>query len=140
MKGNHKHGQSKKGSVTKIYMVWLAMRKRCTNSNDPSYPRYGGRGIGVDPRWDNFELFLEDMGMPPEGTSLDRIDNSGPYSPSNCRWVTESEQHRNTRRNLWVTVDGVTRIAQDWAAALGVSRQTIYNRVRRGQYVATKHA
>jgi hypothetical protein len=50
------------------------MRARCRYPNHPRFAGWGGRGISVDPRWDDFRQFLRDMGERPEGTSLDRID------------------------------------------------------------------
>lgn len=77
------------------YTVWAGMIQRCTNPNSPSYPRYGGRGITVCDRWRDSANFLADMGPRPEGTSLERIDNSGGYSPNNCKWATDEEQRAN---------------------------------------------
>jgi hypothetical protein len=88
-----KHGKSK----TKIYQIWRAMKQRCQNKNDRAYPRYGGRGISVCERWENFENFLHDMGEKPQQLSLDRIDNNGNYEPSNCKWSTQVEQNNNRR-------------------------------------------
>jgi len=85
---------------------WLAMRNRCNNPNNDFYANYGGKGVKVDPRWDHFPNFLEDMGMPPEGYTLDRKDNDGDYTPENCRWVDTKTQARNKSNTTWVEYQG----------------------------------
>ena len=71
------------------------------------FKNYGGRGIRVCKRWDiadrkstGFKNFLSDMGEKPKGFSIERIDNDGNYTPKNCKWASQKEQHRNMRDNV----------------------------------------
>ncbi len=77
------------------YKSWISMRERCHNPNNTRHERYAGRGISVCSEWDDFAVFLMDMGRRPIGQSLDRIDNDGDYEPSNCRWATPKQQANN---------------------------------------------
>lgn len=113
--------------------IWRSMLARCHNPGNKRFADYGGRGIVVCERWRrDVGAFLADMGERPDGHSLDRIDNDGPYSPENCRWATRREQQNNSRRNLLLTYDGVTLSVAAWARRLGVPVSTLYMRERRG--------
>jgi hypothetical protein len=88
------HGHSKHGR-SPSYNVWLSLRQRCYNPKHKFYRYYGGKGIQVCARWFDFENFLTDMGQPPKGKWIDRIDGNLHYMPSNCRWATPLEQRHN---------------------------------------------
>lgn len=91
----HKHGYGRRNFLSPTYTTWEAMRSRCNNPNSDWYHRYGGRGIKVCERWNDFSSFLADMGERPKGKTLDRINPDGNYESSNCRWSTPKEQSNN---------------------------------------------
>lgn len=93
----YKHGHTINGKNSRTFVSWSAMKARCTNPKNNNYIYWGARGIKVCERWLKFENFLADMGIRPEGTSLDRINVNGNYEPGNCRWATNKEQANNKR-------------------------------------------
>jgi hypothetical protein len=95
------HGHASRGRPSPTHSSWAAMLYRCTSPGSKDWPRYGGVGVEVCHTWRRFEEFLLDMGERPPGTSIDRIDPYGNYTPSNCRWATPSEQNRNRRARGW---------------------------------------
>ena len=127
--------QSYKHGLTQhpIYGTYHQMKNRCYNPNDSRYRDYGGRGITICSKWRYSVVnFLDDMGERPPGTTLDRIDNDGPYSPENCRWATSYQQGSNTRKNHWLEHDGQRLTVAQWARRLNVNQSTIYSRLRYG--------
>ena len=128
-----KHGHARRGApLTPIYKTWQNMMTRCYNQKVKSFKDYGERGIKVCSGWHIFENFLADMGERPKGTTLDRVDNNGDYTPDNCRWATKLTQARNTRANYVVDFRGEQMTQVEFAERLGMSQSTVSRRLRNG--------
>jgi hypothetical protein len=127
-RANTTHNQS----ATRGYRIWSGMMTRCLNPKHSSYPRYGGRGITIDPLWTKFTNFISDMGEPPLGHSIEREDNNQGYSKSNCKWATPLEQANNRRNvHLYDIGFGPQSLAQI-AARLRIPYTTITKRITAG--------
>jgi hypothetical protein len=117
-------------SGTQECEIWAGMLKCCKN---PSDKNYGGRGITVDERWNDFETFFRDMGPRPSPShSIDRKDNNKGYSPENCRWATRQEQNNNTRANVFLEHNGQRKTVTQWAKDTAIARRTLQCRLERG--------
>lgn len=127
---NYKHGHSKSNSRSREYSAWLNMKNRCYLPSKPDYSRYGALGITVCDRWlSSFENFLSDMGICPEGYSIDRINFSGNYEPSNCRWADAKTQSNNRKNILQITYNGKTQSVSQWCDELNLKHRTIRARI-----------
>ena len=109
---------------------------RCNNPTRPEYPNYGGRGIRVCDEWEDYVVF-RDWAMAhgwSKGLHVDRIDNDGDYSPTNCRIVTPAQNARNKRSTRWITVFGETKSMLDWSedSRCPVAYETLESRLRAG--------
>lgn len=124
--GNIKHG----GHGTLTYARWKSMMQRCYTKSATNYKYYGAAGITVCERWHDFALFLADMGeCPDKSMTLDRIKNDLGYQPGNCRWATKAAQNRNRPSHaVSLTHNGITQSVTDWAAAIGVTANTLRQR------------
>lgn len=128
-----KHGDARDGRRAPEYDIWRAMLDRCTNPANPFYAGYGGRGIGVCEAWRSYEAFIADVGRRPSiGYQLDRIDNAKGYEPGNVMWSTATQQQRNKRDNVWLTVGGVRRLRIEWAELMGIPHETVRGRLSSG--------
>lgn len=111
----------------------MRLRVNPNASHSGNRKRYVERGIDIDPRWDIFENFLEDMGERPPGTTLDRIDNDKGYSPENCRWATPREQSYNRCNTKFVIYKGETvplaKLVYEYGVVAG---NTVAGRLSRG--------
>lgn len=115
-----------------LHGIWQGMIQRCYMESTAAFKYYGGRGIIVCERWrgvdrgervatiSGFRAFLEDMGERPEGTSLDRIDVNGDYSPENCRWADWLTQANNRTDTVLVEFAGESKTIAAWGREFGV--------------------
>lgn len=127
------HGRSN----DRAFRIWTDMRRRCSNPNRPEFPRYGGRGIKVCDRWSgshSFPTFIEDMGEPGPQMSIERVDNNGDYSPSNCIWIPRRDQPKNRESNWRVSINGQEMTAHAAAIKLGFVHNSIVQRLKKGGY------
>jgi hypothetical protein len=135
---NRTHGHTR-GVRSKAYSTWRNMKTRCDSKSCPQWKDYGGRGITYDPNWAKFENFFADMGSPPAGCSIDRIDNNKGYHKENCQWSDKSSQRRNKRpesrggRLVWCEINGERLILTDAVKKYGmVPYGTAVNRLSYG--------
>lgn len=133
-KRNYRHGKS----TSKEYSIWAGVTQRVKFGNSLNRKYYLEKGITMCDRWssdrpDGFTNFLSDMGpIPSSEHQIDRIDPNGNYEPSNCRWVTRTEQMNNTTQNVNLTFDGVTMTQEQWGRKTGLGGTTICKRLKRG--------
>lgn len=116
------------------YTVWRGMVSRCHCPSSGSYKDYGARGVTVCSRWvESFEAFAADMGYRPSNKhSIDRIDGTKGYEPSNCRWATDSEQANNRRGVRVFQIGGEAGTVRDWSTRTGINMKTLQARLHRG--------
>jgi hypothetical protein len=147
----YRHGHDGKGHRSPTYTSWVGMKTRVSNPNRHNSARYVSRGIDMDPRWQDFETFLADMGERPAGTTLEREDNDRGYWPSNCAWATAAQQRRNTAHCVYVdlhgqrlmVIDALAALGRDWrhyrGARWGRKRRTAQEAIDHFVKLATKH-
>lgn len=122
---------------TRLESVW----RRCYDPKHHSYKNYGGRGVRICHEWydettrkKNSSLFAEwaVANGYEKNLVLDRIDNNGPYSPDNCRWVTVHDNNRNRRSTILIEIGGETKCAKDWCKEFGMPYTSFCHRKDRG--------
>ena len=122
------HGMSK----TKIYDIWLNMRRRCFDESNISFHNYVERGISICTRWNEFNNFFEDMGIPPKGMTLERKNNNAGYSKENCIWADRRTQANNRRSSKIIEFNNKSMTQIQWDRELNLREGQIHDRLSRG--------
>lgn len=88
-----------------------AARRRCQNSDDKKYRRYGGRGVKF--KWVSVReavlWVLANMELPAEPDrriEIDRRNNNGHYEPGNLRFASRAENSNNRENTFRVRIAG----------------------------------
>lgn len=114
-------------TYSRAYASWCNMKQRITNENNPDSIYYEGKSLCA--RWETFQNFFEDMGHPPPGMTIERVDNDGDYCKENCVWATRKVQARNTRRAKRFTILGFSGGIGDLAEHFGINYFVLYSRL-----------
>lgn len=117
---------------TRPYRIWSGMKERCSDTkHERNRQNYFLRGIRVE--WETFEDFWRDMQAGyDDKLELDRIDNNGNYSKSNCRWVTRIENSNNKRTNRVIEYNGMKKTVTQWSTYMGYKPALVSDRLDRG--------
>jgi len=129
---NYKHGEG--STRNRLYRIWVNMKTRCFNPNATHFEHYGGKGIEVCSEWLDFKVFYDwsiQNGYSDDLT-IDRINPSGNYEPSNCRWVSYTEQNLNKECVPKYEYQGITFHQSETFSLFGIKRTTFQSRIKRG--------
>jgi hypothetical protein len=121
---------------SRLYTIREGMITRCYKKNSISYDNYGGRGITICDEWLNDFMSFYNWAMAngyDDNLTIERIDVNGNYEPSNCKWITNSEQSKNKRSTVYFTYNGETKIVSDWIKELGIPKTTFRRRIQQNR-------
>ena len=131
--GTTKHG----GCYTRLYKIWSNMKARCFIKSSIDWKWSCARGITICDDWLDFDCFRKwayNNGYA-DNLTIERKDFNGNYEPNNCTWIPLERQNCNTRKNHFLTYHGKTQCISDWCRELNLSKNMLYNRLRKGYSV-----
>ena len=126
-----KHNLTRK---ERLYNIWIGMRQRCNNPNNPDFIQYGGRGIWICKEWGDYLEFRKwalSSGYD-DSLSIDRINVNGNYEPGNCRWENYTVQNNNKTDNVIFERHGEKKTLAEWAKVHGIKYSVARQRHFRG--------
>lgn len=130
---------------TRFAKIYDGMKGRCRRPNDPNFNNYGARGIKVC--WKSLAQFKKDMfdsycqhvkTYGEKQTTIDRINNNGDYSFSNCRWSSQEEQQYNKRNTFLIEYQGKPCTLLELEKISGIKRRLIYKRLYEAKWPLEK--
>lgn len=127
-------------SHSRLYRIWVDMKRRCLNPRCDAFPLYGGRGIAVCESWKDYGSF-QDWALSNgynDSLTIDRIDPNGNYEPGNCRWASMAVQGNNRRNNVFWEFNGERHTLSEWSVITGINLQTLRGRLIRSGWPIEK--
>ena len=118
---------------TRLYNIWWGMKQRCYDKNHSAYKKYGAKGIEICNEWKNDFMRFYEWSMSNGYTdtlTIDRIDSTGNYEPSNCRWVTIAVQANNKSIVKRYDFDGQIHTIKEWSEIVGINYKCLYYRIK----------
>ena len=112
----------------RLYSIWINIKTRCNNPNSTNSKYYYNKGITICEEWSSNYKVFESWSLSSgynDSLTIDRIDNSLGYCPSNCRWVSYYEQNRNKSNNIYLNIGGVSKTLKDWSLYINVPYKTL---------------
>ena len=120
---------------TRLYTIWVDMKRRCFSKNTRAYKWYGLKGIIVCDEWKNrflnFQKWALENGYD-DNMTIDRIDSDKNYEPTNCRWVPFEFQNRNKKNNRKVIFNGIEMCVSEAAKLTGKPYTTLISKLNKG--------
>lgn len=127
--------------ILKLNRTYTGMKDRCYNKNSHKYHIYGALGIKICDEWlRDKRKFIEwslENGVK-DGLSIDRINPSGDYEPSNCRWATTRQQSLNRRDTIKVKYQGKEYTLVELSEMLNIGYATLWARLKVYNFNADK--
>lgn len=121
-------------SNTRIYTIWVDMKRRCNDTRNKAFNRYGAKGIKVCKEWNenfmSFYLWSMENGYD-DSLSIDRIDNDKGYEPGNCRWADRVTQSTNRSVTKFIEIEGEKYTIPQLSRLYGINKNALYARARK---------
>lgn len=120
-------------SKSRLYRIWIEIKRRCYNIDRENYKYYGGRGIIVCDEWKKDFMSFYNWAIKngyKDNLTIDRINNDGNYEPNNCRWATIKEQNNNMRTNHYIYYENKKYTMSQFAEKYNIPYYIVKNRIR----------